>query len=144
MDISDIWPLHNMRISQDLILLWDSIKATRSEKFPPWNREILKPIPPTTTRQPASIQDHKSYFHCLWDDSEFVMAIFFGAITGRVSLQNSLDRKNSSADLGRAYQQQIHFRTHLLCQTRRSGGVHKRPGKAFLVPIGHKQTDRGV
>jgi hypothetical protein len=34
------------------------------------NPEILKPILPTTARKPASIQEHKSYFSSLWDDSD--------------------------------------------------------------------------
>ena len=34
------------------------------------NREILKFIPPTTTRKPASIQDHRSHFESLWEESE--------------------------------------------------------------------------
>jgi hypothetical protein len=33
------------------------------------NREILKFIPPTTTRKPASIQDHRSRFESLWEES---------------------------------------------------------------------------
>jgi hypothetical protein len=33
------------------------------------NRKILKPIPPTATRKPASIQDHRSRFESLWDVS---------------------------------------------------------------------------
>jgi hypothetical protein len=35
------------------------------------NREILKFIPPTTTRKPASIQDHRSRFESLWEESGF-------------------------------------------------------------------------
>src|SRR5215469_2778135 len=33
---------------------------------------------------------------------------------------------------------------HLLCQTGRSGGMHKRPRKALHVSVGPKQTDRVV
>src|ERR1700730_9322420 len=51
-----------------LVALWDSIEPTL-RKFSSLNREILKPILPTTARKPASIQEHESYFCSLWDDS---------------------------------------------------------------------------
>jgi hypothetical protein len=50
--------------------LWDSIKTTL-KKFSPETQRILKPIPLTAARKPASIQEHKSYSYALWDDSDF-------------------------------------------------------------------------
>ena len=52
-----------------LVALWDSIKS-HWRKIPSMNREILKPIPPTATRKPASLQDHRSRFESLWEESE--------------------------------------------------------------------------
>src|SRR6202022_918987 len=54
-----------------LVGLWDSTKP-HWRKFLSLNREILKFIPPTTTRKPASIQDHRSRFESLWEESESV------------------------------------------------------------------------
>src|ERR1700730_4759125 len=55
-----------------LVALWDSIEPTL-RKFSSLNREILKPILPTTARKPASIQEHESYFCSLWDDSDLLL-----------------------------------------------------------------------
>ena len=51
------------------------------KNFPSLNREILKPIPPTTARKPASVQDHKTYFQSLWDDSASAPTATASAVT---------------------------------------------------------------
>ena len=56
-------------ISRDLLSqLWDSIKTTL-KNFPSANRKILKSIPLTGAREPALVQEHKSYSCALWDDN---------------------------------------------------------------------------
>ena len=57
------------------------------------NREILKLILPTTARKPASIQEHKSYFCSLWDDSDEIDIVrSIGTVISRLAKQgNALD-----------------------------------------------------
>jgi len=66
------------------------------KNFPSLNREILKPIPPTTARKPASVQDHKTYFQSLWDDSENFLGpveVFYrGSLRMRLGNQAKIDQ----------------------------------------------------
>jgi len=68
-DISDILVHPKTPIFQDSLSCCGTARSHTGRKFPSLNREILKPIPPTATRKPASIQDYRSRFESLWEES---------------------------------------------------------------------------
>ena len=71
-DISGIWLLHKVPISQDLLSRPVGQLEPTPRQFSCSDREILKPISLTNARKPASIQEHKSDSYTLWDDSGLV------------------------------------------------------------------------
>ena len=47
-------------------------RKPHSENFLRETEKILKPIPLTAARKPASVQEHKSYSYAVWDDGDFL------------------------------------------------------------------------
>jgi hypothetical protein len=70
-DIFAILLRHRTPISRDSLNQAVGQHQNHTQKIsPPWTEKILKPIPLTAARKPASIQEHRSYSCALWDDSD--------------------------------------------------------------------------
>ena len=70
MDISDTSLLLSTPIFQDSLRAVGQRHSNYTQKKLLLNRQILKLILLITACKPASLQEHKTYSHALWDESE--------------------------------------------------------------------------
>ena len=70
MDISDTSLLLSTPIFQDSLRAVGQRHSNYTQKKLLLNRQILKLILLITACKPASLQEHKTYSHALWDESD--------------------------------------------------------------------------